>query len=124
MSRRRSTNFERTERYLNKLVDGGIFEGVERLADAGLEALARATPVDSGKTAASWGYTIEKSKGQYRIVYTNSNVQDGVNIAILIQHDHGTGTGGFVEGIDYINPALKPIFENMVDNVWKEVSKP
>ena len=117
-------NFEKTEKYLNKLASGGIFDKVERLAEAGLDALRQATPVDSGTTAASWGYYIKKEKGQYSVVYTNSNVKDGVNIAVLLQHDHGTGTGGFVEGIDYINPALKPIFDNMVKSVWKEVSNP
>lgn len=117
-------NFEKTEKYLNKLASGGIFDKVERLAEAGLDALRQATPVDSGTTAASWGYYIKKEKGQYSVVYTNSNVKDGVNIAVLLQHDHGTGTGGFVEGIDYINPVLKPIFDNMVKSVWKEVSNP
>lgn len=117
-------NFEKTEKYLKKLATADLFDGVERLANAGLEALRNATPVDTGKTAESWSYKIIKEKGSYRIAYANSNVHDGVNIAILLQYDHGTGTGGFVEGINYINPALRPVFEDMIKNVWKEASKP
>ena len=95
---------------------------LEQYGQAGAEALASATPVDSGKTAASWGYEIEETPGGVSIYWTNSNIQDGVNIAVILQFGHGTGTGGYVRGIDYINPALRPIFEQIADKAWKEVT--
>lgn len=116
-------NFNKTEKYLKKLNNGDIFDGVEELAQAGVEALKSATPVKTGKTADSWSYSITKKNGSYTVTWNNSNVNDGVNIAMLIQYDHGTGTGGFVEGIDYINPTLSSVFDEMVEKVWKEASK-
>lgn len=87
----------------------------------GVELLSEETPYDSGETADSWDYEISAKDGQYNIYWTNSNVNDGVHIAILLQYDHATGTGGFVEGIDYINPALKQVFEEMASELWKGV---
>ena len=87
----------------------------------GVSALASGTPKLSGKTASSWGYTISKKNGKITITWTNSNINQGVNIALILQYGHGTRNGGYVEGIDYINPSLKPIFEEMADAVWKEV---
>ena len=94
---------------------------LDRYGNMGVEALRSATPADSGKTASSWDYTVEDNGGQVAIYWTNSNVNQNVNIAVLIQYGHGTGTGGYVEGIDYINPALRPIFEQMANDIWREV---
>ena len=88
--------------------------------------MANATPVDTGKTAASWGYEIkiDKERGQFSITFTNSNIKDGwANIAIMIQYGHGTRNGGYVKGRNYINPAIRPIFDQMADDVWSGVTK-
>ena len=117
-------DFHKTDRFLSKLGDW------EKTADRilrhygreGVHALSSATPRDTGKTASSWWYEIEKGDGYCNIVWTNSNIQDGRQVALLIQYGHGTGTGGYVKGIDYINPALRPTFEMMANAVWKEVT--
>lgn len=98
-----------------------VSQAIESIAEQGVEALSSATPVRTGKTAASWGYRIENEKGKTTVLWTNDNVVDGVNIAIIIQYGHGTRNGGYVEGIDYINPALKPIFDQMTESMWKAV---
>lgn len=117
-----SGDFKNTERFLKKAMDGDIFEGLERYGQQGVDALAKATPVDTGKTAASWGYRVIRSKTRPGIEWYNTNVKDGgVNVAILIQYGHGTGTGGYVQGRDYINPGLRPLFDQIADNVWKQV---
>ena len=89
----------------------------------GVAALASATPVDTGKTASSWSYKIENNNGSVSISFENSNIQDGVPIAIILQYGHGTRNGGWVEGRDYINPAIQPIFDQIVNEAWKEVTK-
>ena len=89
----------------------------------GVAALASATPIDSGKTASSWYYKIENNKESATITFYNSNVQNGVPIAIILQYGHGTRNGGWVEGRDYINPAIQPIFDQIVDDAWREVNK-
>jgi len=99
-----------------------IYQVLARYAQQGVAALASATPVRSGATAASWGYEIESNGDSYSIVFTNSHINKGVNIAIILQYGHGTGTGGYVQGIDYINPAIQPIFTKIADSAWKEVT--
>lgn len=89
----------------------------------GVQALAAATPKDSGRTAKSWRYEIQNEDGQVRIGFYNSQMAGDVSVAIILQYGHGTGTGGYVEGIDYINPALKPVFESIANEAWKEVIK-
>ena len=89
----------------------------------GVEALSAATPKDSGKTADSWGYKIVRKEGKAYILWTNSNVNDGVPIAIILQYGHGTRSGAYVEGIDYVNPAMKPVFDNIAKLAWEEVEK-
>lgn len=96
-------------------------EILRRYGQAGVTALAAATPVDSGKTAASWDYSISDDGNNYKITWTNSNVNNGSLIAILIQYGHGTRNGGYVQGTDYINPAIKPIFDNIAEAAWREV---
>lgn len=117
-----SGNFNNTERFLNGAKKLDAKRILESYAKEGVRALSSATPVDSGLTASSWDYKINISKGSYSISWTNSNVVDGVPIAIILQYGHGTGTGGYVQGRDYINPALRPIFDKIADSVWREVS--
>lgn len=95
---------------------------LEQYARQGVSALSANTPVRTGKTASSWSYTIEQSSNSMSIVWTNSNINNGVNVAIILQYGHGTKNGGYVQGIDYINPALHSVFDKLADSVWKEVS--
>jgi hypothetical protein len=94
----------------------------EAAGQRGVAALSAATPVDSGLTAASWGYEVESTGDKTTITWTNSNSLSGVNVAIILQYGHGTGTGGWVSGQDYIMPAIKPIFDSIADDVWKKVT--
>lgn len=116
-------NFARTERFFHRSRRASFFSSLEELAQAGVDALSRATPVDSGLTAQSWDYEIRNEQGKVSIFWKNSNQNQGVPIAVIIQYGHGTGNGGYVEGVDYINPALKPIFEQIAGKVWKEVTR-
>lgn len=115
-------DFNSTKAFLrrNKKID---FSVLEKFGDEGIAALKAATPVDTGETAASWNYRIVEERENVRIEWYNTHVVDGVPIAIIIQYGHATGTGGYVEGLDYINPAIKPIFERIVDNIWREVKR-
>ena len=88
-----------------------------------MAALASATPVDTGQTANSWYYEIERANGKVSITFYNSNIQNGIPIAIILQYGHGTGTGGWVQGRDYINPAIQPIFDKIANAAWREVTK-
>lgn len=114
-------NFNNTEKFLKKISTADFMRNLERYGEMGVQALASATPIDSGFTASSWSYEIEKSSSSYTIHWINNNVNNGVNIAIILQYGHGTGTGGYVQGRDYINPALRPIFDEIAESAWKEV---
>lgn len=92
-----------------------------QLGEQGVRALSDATPERTGTTASSWYYEIEDKNGTIKIAWLNSNIVDGVPIAIIIQYGHATGTGGYVEGIDYVNPAMRPLFEEIADKAWREV---
>ena len=116
-------DFSRFTKYLNKVKNIGRMSVIRKYAQEGVDALASATPVDTGLTAASWHYKIEERDGSISIAYYNSNVQNGVPIAIIIQYGHGTRNGGWVEGRDYINPAIQPIFDRIANAVWREVTK-
>lgn len=115
-------NFEKTNKFLEKAKQKKYFNNLDRYGKAGVEALSAATPVRTGKTADSWSYEIQTTPESVSIVWSNSNVNQNVNIAMLIQLGHGTGTGGYVQGIDYINPTMKPIFDEILEKVWKEVT--
>lgn len=115
--------FKKTVRFLKRAGNGDYLAGLNRFGEEGVRALAEATPVDSGKTALSWSYSINKDKQGLRLTWNNSNVNKGANVAILIQYGHGMPNGYYVEGIDYINPALKPIFEKIGKRVWEEVTQ-
>lgn len=115
-------SFKNTKRLFNRLSKFEISSVLNKYGELGVNALSSATPVDSGSTADSWGYDIEINKGSYTIVWTNSNVNQGVNIALILQLGHGTGTGGYVQGRDYINPAIQPIFDALAEEAWQEVT--
>lgn len=115
-------SFKKTEKALSKMSRGDMYRNLDRLAKRGVSALAAATPVESGQTAASWGYEIKKSRTGASITWTNSHVESGAPIAILLQYGHGTGTGGYVQGRNYINPAIKPVFDQIANEVWKAVT--
>lgn len=116
-------DFKKTENFLRRMANQDFMKRLDSYGERGVRALSAATPVDTGTTAASWGYEIKRDGKKTEIVWTNSNENDGVNIAVIIQYGHGTGTGGYVQGIDYINPAMRPIFEEIAEGVWKEVTK-
>lgn len=115
-------DFKKTFRFLNGLVNRKFLSKLDYYGRKGVEALAAATPKDSGKTANSWGYEIVEEQGKCSIVWTNSNINDGVPIAVILQYGHGTNHGGYVQGQDYINPALRPIFDEIAEGAWKEVT--
>lgn len=115
-------DFSKTMRYLGKARESTRLKMLDKYGREGVAALAAATPVDSGKTANSWTYEIERKNGSVTISFNNTNIQNGVPIAIILQYGHGTGTGGWVEGRDYINPAIQPIFDRMANEAWKEVT--
>ena len=123
VSVRHKGNFDKVNRYLVNVKKAVKPKVLERFGEAGVKALASATPVDSGLTASSWYYEIENQNGKYTIRFNNSNVNKHVNIAIILQYGHGTRNGGWVEGRDYINPAIQPIFDKIVEEAWKEVTK-
>ena len=120
---RQKGDFSRLTRYLERVKGAVRLDSLDKYGRAGVAALASATPVDSGETAGSWYYKIENRKGSAIISFHNSNIQNGVPIAIILQYGHGTGTGGWVEGIDYINPAIQPIFDEIAKNAWREVTE-
>lgn len=114
-------DFSKTLRFLNQNRNVDYTNILKKFGEIGVSALASATPVDTGLTASSWGYEIVKEKNSYAIYWTNSNIKNGVNIAVILQYGHATRNGGFVQGRDYINPAIQPIFEFIASNAWKEV---
>lgn len=119
-----SGSFAKTQSFLMSMsnIDGDIRRFCEAAGARGVAALAAATPVDSGLTAASWGYEIESTGSTTTISWTNTNQHNGVHVAIILQYGHGTGTGGWVAGRDYIMPAIQPIFDSIADDVWKKVT--
>lgn len=120
---RQKGDFSKFDRYLERVKRAAKVSILDQYGRAGVAALSSATPVDSGLTASSWYYEIERQNGKVRINFNNHNVNDGVPIAIILQLGHGTGTGGWVEGRDYINPAVQPIFDQIARDAWKEVTK-
>lgn len=113
--------YKKTFSFLERLLTWLGAGGLNKYGEQGVRALSEATPKDSGKTAQSWSYDVINDGNKVSIIWSNSNVNEGVNIAVILQYGHGTGTGGYVQGIDYINPAMKPIFESIADNAWKEL---
>lgn len=116
-------DWKRTEHFLKKASEFSPEKILEKYGERGVIALSQNTPLDSGKTASSWKYEIIQNGDNYELVWSNTNVNNHVNIAVILQFGHLTGTGGWVEGTDYINPALQPIFDEIADEAWKEVNK-
>ena len=123
ISFRQKGDFSKLTRFLERAKNLVHLSDLDRYGREGVAALASATPVDTGKTAASWYYDIQISKESASITFDNSNIQNGVPIAIILQYGHGTRNGGWVEGRDYINPVIQPIFDKIAEEAWKEVTK-
>ena len=116
-------DFKRTEKFLNFLSKGQYLSRIlDRYGRMGVDALASSTPVESGITAASWGFKTSNNSQNWSITWYNTHVVSGRPLVIMLQYGHATGTGGYVQGRDFINPAIKPIFDKIADNVWKEVT--
>lgn len=124
ISFRQKGDFSKLTRFLERAKEAVHVGDLDKFGKEGIAALASATPVDTGQTANSWYYKIENKKRSVTISFYNSNIQNGVPIAIIVQYGHGTRNGGWVQGRDYINPAIQPIFDKIANNVWREVTKP
>ena len=115
-------DFSKATRYFERLKETAKLGVLDKYGREGVAALSSATPVETGLTANSWTYKIQLSESSASIEFHNSNINNGVPIAIILQYGHGTGTGGLVEGRDYINPAIRPVFDKIVEDLWKEVT--
>lgn len=120
---RQQGDFSKLSRFLEKSKEAVRLGDLDRYGREGVNALASATPVESGETANSWYYEIHRKPDSVSITFNNSHVNKGVPIAIILQYGHGTGTGGWVQGRDYINPAIQPIFDKLTNDAWREVTK-
>lgn len=120
---RQKGDFSKLTRFLERAKEVVKLGDLDKYGREGVAALASATPVDTGKTAVSWYYEIDHSNGSATISFRNSNIQNGVPIAIILQYGHGTRNGGWVQGRDYINPAIQPVFDRLADSAWREVTK-
>ncbi len=116
-------SFRNSEQFFGRMKVRQQFIGLEKYGPIGVTALAAATPVDSSDTANSWYYEIIKRPGYFSLQWLNSNMEDRISIAAIIQYGHATGNGGYIQGVDYINPAMRPIFEQIAADMWKEVTK-
>lgn len=123
ISFRQKGDFSKLTRFLEKAKKAVRLDDLDKYGREGVAALASATPVDTGLTANSWNYSISNSNGSITISFYNSNIQNGVPIAIILQYGHGTRNGGWVEGRDYINPAIQPVFDRIANDAWREVTK-
>ena len=123
ISFRHKGDFSKLSGFLEKTRNSLRIGELDRYGREGVSALASATPVDTGLTASSWYYQIVRKNGSVSIEFHNSNIQNGVPIALILQYGHGTGTGGWVQGRDYINPAIQPIFDKLANDAWREVTK-
>lgn len=120
---KQSGDFRKLDKYLEQVKEKVKIGDLDKFGRMGVEALSAATPVDSGLTASSWYYEIERQNGGVKLIFKNSNVNEGVPIAIVLQYGHGTGTGGWVQGRDYINPAIQPIFDQITEQACREVTR-
>lgn len=120
---RQKGDFSKLTRYLERMKNAIRLGVLDKYGHAGVSALSSATPVESGLTASSWYYEVVHEAGSAQIIFSNSHVNQGVPIAIILQYGHGTGTGGWVQGRDYINPAIQPVFDKIANDAWREVTK-
>mgnify|MGYP001781726208 FL=1 len=118
---RQKGDWKKTRKFLKRCSDLDLDDVLNLYGQEGADALAKATPKDTGKTAASWSYEVTKGRESIVITWKNSNIVDGVPIAVILQYGHGTRNGGYVEGVDYINPAMRPVFERIAARAWGEV---
>lgn len=116
-------HFKKTSQYLESIRNRLYFSTLDKYGRMGVDALASATPIDTGETANSWSYEIIRTEGSVKLVFNNSHIEKDVPIAVILQYGHATRNGGWVEGIDYINPAIRPVFDEIVEKCWKEVTK-
>lgn len=116
-------DFSKLNGFFNRCLEAVNLGVLDKYGRLGVQALAAATPVDTGRTAQSWEYKIRHTDSGASLEFWNYNINNGVPIALILQYGHGTGTGGWVEGRDYINPALRPVFDGILNDVWKEISK-
>lgn len=116
-------NFSNTDRFLRRMLNKDSLSKFEKYGQMGVNALSANTPKDTGLTASSWSYDINKTHNGVTITWSNSNLNDGVSIAVLLQYGHGTGSGAYIQGIDYINPSIAPVFEQLSNDAWNEVTK-
>ena len=123
ISFRQKGDFSKLTSFLERAKESVKIGDLDKYGREGVAALSSATPIDSGKTANSWNYEITNKNGLVTISFNNSNIQNGVPIAIILQYGHGTKNGGWVQGRDYINPAIQPVFDEIVNNAWREVTK-
>ena len=123
ISFRQKGDFSKLTSFLERAKESVKIGDLDKYGREGVAALSSATPIDSGKTANSWNYEITNKNGSVTISFNNSNIQNGVPIAIILQYGHGTKNGGWVQGRDYINPAIQPVFDEIVDKAWREVTK-
>lgn len=119
---RASGNFKNTERLFDRATKLDVISILNEYGRIGVEELSKATPYDTGNTAESWDYEIVVERNKKAIYWTNSNINKGVPIAIILQYGHGTNNGGYVQGVDYINPAMRPVFDAIADKAWREVT--
>lgn len=116
-------DYSKATKYLQQLKKAARMKILNQYGQRGVAALSAATPIDSGLTASSWGYKVRDTGNGSEIVFTNSHINKGVPIAIILQYGHGTGTGGWVQGRDYINPAIRPVFDEIAEAIWQEVTR-
>lgn len=120
---RQKGDFSKTTNFLKEMKKSSWMKILDRYGREGVAALASATPVDTGLTAASWYYEIKKEKDVIKLEFCNSNIQNGIPIAVILQYGHATGTGGWVQGRDYLNPVIRPLFDKIAESAWREVVK-
>lgn len=120
---RQKGDFKKTEGFLKRASGRKLDAMLEEYGKKGVEALVNATPKRTGRTAASWSYKVTRSENSITITWSNSNIVDGTPIAVILQYGHGTRNGGYVQGVDYINPAMKPIFDEIAQAAWREVRR-
>jgi hypothetical protein len=121
ISAKSSKSGKNTDKFIESLIRADIFKTLNKYGQMGVNALSNATPVDSGLAASSWGYVTKNTRGRYSLIWYNDNVENGVQVAVIIQYGHATKNGGWVEGIDYVNPAIQPIMDKCIDEVWEKV---
>ena len=116
-------DFKNTIKFLEQSTKLSMNDILHKYGQAGVKALSAATPVDTGDTSRKWGYEISNNKGSASISWTNDSVTNGIPIVILLQYGHGTKNGGYVSGVDFINPAIKGVMDQLADSIWREVTK-